>query len=196
MIGFTILLALFLVSLYECQICSDDTKLTLMDGETVIFSVDKSTQKTTAVELHADKCNCKSVESAEMTELRMMVANLTTTVTALSKLVAEFAPPTANSNQTVTIVTFKNTAANTIASAKCLQGTLVDCVNRSAYVSVLFLFDSFCKYTNDNDTKIMVCAGEDNSRRTSRPQNVCVSGVRRPKHKRLPSTRVRECCNL
>jgi hypothetical protein len=84
MIGYTILLALFLVSLYECRICSDTSNLTVMDGEKVVFSVDKSTQKTSAVELHADKCNCKSVESAELTELRTMVANLTMQLEALS----------------------------------------------------------------------------------------------------------------
>jgi hypothetical protein len=84
MIGYTFLFALSWFSLYRCQICSSDTELTLMDENTVVFSVDKSTHKTTAVELHADKCNCKSIESAEITDLKTMVANLTMQLATLT----------------------------------------------------------------------------------------------------------------
>jgi hypothetical protein len=127
MIGLTILLALFLVSLCECRICSDTSNLTVMDGETVVFSVDKSTQKTTAVELstielNADKCNCKSVQSTEIAELQAMVAKLNTTLTALSS-----ATPT-----TAKTTTTKTTTTATTPKPGSTSGDLTTALSRIA----------------------------------------------------------------
>jgi outer membrane murein-binding lipoprotein Lpp len=149
MIGLTILLALFLISLYECRICSDTSNLTVMDGEKVVFSVDKSTQQTTAVELHADKCNCKSVQSTEIAELQAMVAKLNTTLTALSSAT----PTTTKTTTTTTTATTPKpgstsgdltTALSRIATLETTVATLQSKIaalesNSTASASVVFV---------------------------------------------------------
>jgi hypothetical protein len=75
------------VVLVRCQVCSTDTTLTLTDGENVVFSVDKSTKVTTAVELNAEKCNCNNMDvSTEIQDLKTTIMSLQSQLASLGNV--------------------------------------------------------------------------------------------------------------
>jgi hypothetical protein len=83
-----ILLHFIVVAVVRCQICSSDTTLTLMDDETPVFSVDKTTQTTTVVQLNAEKCNCDTIDvSSTIIKLQEGIDNLTAQLLTLSTII-------------------------------------------------------------------------------------------------------------